>query len=321
MRTTQLLHNVKIDSRPQIVGNQIVVPLITDKPNNDISAEMTMKVVNDSDYSKLTLRNDDSKPTIVLQGSRFETAGKGQDRTILSSDVIESEQEKTVAVGCIQPSEGSHIDSGTEISGFIPASLRVPALEGKDDGHYNIIWDNIREYLDEVGVESDSLRDLYKQFQKELDEFVAQFENIDKQVGAVVLINNEVVGLELYPNYNSWRKVWRTLIRDSYGTDALKAIKKKTVITLRPNIDIDKVKNIDDIEKQVKNINIHNIKFLADKIEPLMNSEFRIDSTQQSGDFTINTVSNKSFKGQFITKNDVVVHCSLLKVHNILKNC
>lgn len=313
MQLIQLLQNTTVSAQPQIVANQIVVPLTTDKPNNDISSEMTLKVVNDSDYSKLTLKNTDSKPAIALQGSRFETDGKGQDRTVLSANIIESESEKTLAVGCIQPSEGSHIESGTETTGFIPASLRVPALDRKDNGSYDVIWGDIRKYLGEIGVQGDSLRDFYKEFKKELDEFVAQFENIDKQVGAIVLINNEIVGLELYPNYNSWMKVWRPLIRDSYGADAIKAIKKGTVIALKPSIDLDKVASMSDIKKQVEDINIRNITTIANKVKAVVDSEFRVTSQQNVGDFVVNTINNTSFKGQFITKNDVVVHCSLLR--------
>ena len=68
-----------------------------------------------------------------------------------------------------------------------------------------------------------------------------------------------------------------------------------------------------DIKKQVEDINIRNITTIANKVKAVVDSEFRVTSQQNVGDFVVNTINNTSFKGQFITKNDVVVHCSLLR--------
>lgn len=53
-----------------------------------------------------------------------------------------------------------------------------------------------------------------------LDEFAAAFPPVDRQVGAVFLINGQPAGLELFDAASTWGKLAPKLVR-SYAVDAL----------------------------------------------------------------------------------------------------
>ena len=66
-----------------------------------------------------------------------------------------------------------------------------------------------------------------KQFRKELDEFVAEFECVPRQIGAIILVDDQVVGIERAPSHAYWQSVWPCLIRECYGSLAIRVAQLK----------------------------------------------------------------------------------------------
>lgn len=62
---------------------------------------------------------------------------------------------------------------------------------------YNKLWDSISAFNREMGVQvAGHLEFFLKHFCKELDEFVAEFECVPRQIGAIILVDDQVVGVE-----------------------------------------------------------------------------------------------------------------------------
>lgn len=311
MKTLELLGNVKFGI-PQSAGNMIVFPIISDKEDTDISGDMVLTIAADTDYSRLTIKNIDEKPVIVPQGARF--WGKGQERTNLYSTVINGESQKTLNVGCIEPSNASHITIGAKDYSFIPARLRLPALLKQDNANFQVLWGDIEKYLSDAGLkEGRALHVFYDNFKKELEEFVAQFEPVEKQIGALIIINNQVAGIEIYPNYLAWSKIWRLLLRDSYGTDAIALIRKKQVASYKPIIDIDKISDFEGLENEVKNLKADFLNFSKDLVDKVLEENIEMSNRETSGTFKVNNLQSQTMIGQLITKNDKMVYASLIR--------
>lgn len=312
MRVGDLLTGMKFKI-PQHVANMIVVPITSEKENVDVSGEMILQIAKDSDYSRLTIENIDNKPVIVPQGVRFTTKGKGQDRAILSSTVIEPKSEKEIKVGCIAPSDSAHIRIGKRDFSFMPTKIRIPAIIKQHATSYEVLWKDIEKYMKESGIPGRAMEKFYEQFDKELQDFVAQFEPIGNQVGAVVLINNEVAGIEIYPNYLAWNNVWRMLIRDSYGADAVSLIREKKIVTYKPVVDLDKVENIEDLESEVQRVRTDFVTFVNSKVSPMLQDELQSTEREVSSDFKVYNLSGGNFIGQMVTKGEDIVYVSLLR--------
>ncbi len=316
MKIITMLQDIKF-GKPQNVGNMIVIPLVSETECSDVSEDMLFNISSDSDYAHLTLRNTEDRPVIVPQGTAYINKQKAQDRTVLSTEVLGANEEKEVDVGCVQSSEGGNMQPGTDEFTFIPATIRTSALEKHaigQDHNYDILWQDIEEYVKKIGIGGRAhIHDFYDSFKKELDEFVASFEPIEKQIGAIILINNVVVGIEIYPNYKSWLKVWRKLIRNSYGADAMGLISKKTAIGLKPILDIDKINSVDDLQEEVNKIIVKDIKFVKNIIDPLLEAEMSSIATNNVGDFLIEDISLGDLRGQLVKKDEQMIYLTAVK--------
>lgn len=297
---------------PQSAGNMVVFPIISDIEDTEISGEMILTISRDTDYSRLTIKNIDEKPVIVPQGARF--WGKGQERTNLSASIIGPESEKTLQVGCIEPSNAAHITIGAKDYSFIPARLRLPAIIKQNATNFQVLWKDIESYLNSSGLrEGRALHVFYDNFQKELEEFVAQFEPVEKQIGAVIIINNQIAGIEIYPNYLAWSKIWRLLLRDSYGADAIALIRKKEIAAYKPIIDLDKIESFEELENEVKNIKADFLGFTKRLVDEILNEDVQMNVRETSSVFHVNNLQSQTMIGQLISKNEKVVYVSLLK--------
>lgn len=316
MKLKQLFSQVRIGESIQNAGNQIVIPLITDEPNLDLNEDVSVRIAGDSDYSYLTIENFGDRPTVLPQGTAFITEQSAQDRVIKKGTIIEAEKQKRLNVACIEQSQGGFMDVGTDESTFVPASLRSVAIEKADEENYDVLWKDIETYMDKVGIKSGGghIKKFYETFGKELEEFIAPFEPVKKQVGAIIIINNEVVGLEVYPNYGAWKRVWRRLIRDSYGADAISLIKMGKAIGFKPNINVDDIRSIGDLKQQVNGVQVDVVNFVKEKINPFLEKEI----TQEEVDddrtgFANEDITVEGMKGQCMYKDNKPVYITLVR--------
>jgi hypothetical protein len=314
MKIKDLLSNVKVDKGIQNVANQVVIPLTTENPSEDLSEDVAVKIVGDTDYSYLTIQNESSTPTILPQGTSFITKQSAQDRAVKKAHILGSEPEK-INVGCIQSSQGGHMSDGTSDYTFLPISLRSSAIDKVDQENYDVLWGDIEAYMNKVGLRGagSHMCKFYEAFNKELEEFIAPFEPVNNQVGAIILINNQVAGIEIYPNYGAWRKVWRKLIRDSYGADAISLINKKQVAGYKPTLKIDNISSVDDIKNQVEQINVEIVKFIRSKVDTILQGELSTSDEETNDNFKSMMIKTNELSGQVITKGDKPVYVTLVK--------
>lgn len=311
MKVSDVFSELKFQP-PMSAGNMMVVPITSRKPLDSMSGEMVLQVTGDDDYSRLTIKNLDDKPTIVPSGMRF-YANKGQDRVVKKTSIVDAESEDELYVGCIEPSEANHMARGTDNYSFIPAQLRISTIQKQDSGSYEAIWDDIKKYLADAGVSGNAMKNFYNTFDKELEEFVAQFEPVKDQVGAAVFINNQLAGIEIYPNHGAWLKVWRHLIRDSYGADAIKLIQKKAVVSLRPLVKVDAVNDIEDLEKEVARVKTEYSNFVMEKLNGVLGMELLASEPSIANEYSVYTVKSDGFIGHLVRNNNKVAFFSLLR--------
>jgi hypothetical protein len=61
---------------------------------------------------------------------------------------------------------------------------------------------------------------MYERLDHSLEDFIAAFPPVERQVGAVFLVNGRLAGLELFDASSTWRKLSPKLVR-SYALDAI----------------------------------------------------------------------------------------------------
>jgi len=207
----------------------------------------------DSSYDTLVMATRSPHVTIVPQGLVYITKERAQDRTIPSAHLVKSQ--KTCHAFCVQSAQSGLMQrERTEQRQLhlLPAGLRLAALHKRKQEGFNAIWDDLAAFNQKLNVPGNFLVSFFQQYQKQLAEFVAEFEPVPFQRGAAIAINNEVVGIEIMPNNSALLALWEPLIRDCYGAEAL--LQSDTVPTPMVMADVLSLDNlvqaVDDLAQQ-----------------------------------------------------------------------
>jgi hypothetical protein len=209
----------------QSVGNMEVIPLIQEMERTSAIPEGEYGIpdnvrIGTSDYGSVDMDNDDDRTVIVPPGAGWVVEQAAQDHAIGSGKILKPKERSVVNTArCIQRTQPGNIRNGSHDMLILPAELRGPALALKNEVSYNALWKVIAGMQRSHGVDSSSnLVDFLRTFKAQMDAFVAEFELLDDQVGAIVLINGNIVGVEVAPSREYWKSVWTPLVRVCYGS-------------------------------------------------------------------------------------------------------
>lgn len=212
----------------QSVGQMQVIPILGE--DDDSWAPPDVEASN-RDYGHVNVRNTASTRTVVPPGSAFITDQYAQDHGIGDGAIVPAKSAKDFSnARCVQESQGGLIGKEKGNLVVLPASLRAAIIRKESQtSDYSAMWPVIREHNKRYGIGGTGhggrgdVVDFLKGCSGELDEFVAEFELVDNQVGAIVLVNGQIAGIEVAPNRAFWEFLWVPLIRVCYGSVALLA--------------------------------------------------------------------------------------------------
>ena len=211
--------------RVQSVGNMEVIPLVDEGDIQDTDLAPPDDVaMGTSDYGIVNLHNESSQPTIVPVGAGWVVKDAAQDHALGSGVLIAAGKRRRINTAkCIQSRQCGNITSGKREMLILPAQLRTQALALRAERGFDKLWSSIGQFNHSHGIGSEeALVPFLKHFKSQLDQFVAEFELVPNQIGAIILINGVLVGIELAPNVGYWCSVWTPLIRVCYGSWSIK---------------------------------------------------------------------------------------------------
>jgi hypothetical protein len=178
-----------------------------------------LKVVNRGDVAVLLLDGE-------------ELVGAKQNRVLNLTILVPPQHTATIPVSCVESGRWRHVshqfDSAprTQFAEGRAAKMRQVtsslAAQGTRRSDQQAFWSAIAEKSARLGAESDTgaMAAMYKKLDRSLEDFVAAFPPVDRQVGAVFLVNGRLAGLELFDTPSTWRKLSPKLVR-SYALDAI----------------------------------------------------------------------------------------------------
>ena len=311
-----------------------IIPLLADRDDTfeNYTAFQGSGAVSSSNYGQLVFENKTDKTMIVPTNAAFMSKAFGQDHGMMHAGIISKKSTTTFnTAACVQQTQGGHISSADHKMDFLPFSLRETALSKRAQTDFKKLWEDIARFNSSLGIRQPSahLEYFFDNFSKELNDFVAQFEPVKDQIGAIVLLDGNIVGIERTPNYTYWLTVWEPLIRGCYGALAVEYQKNKTDFS-----------NVKDITKIVTPLNVTKVKSLADLISEYEKAEESqddkvkklvrgiLDSEVFSDQATEQTVSssvrkhiqNDHFTGQIVVDGPMCIYTSLITKKNWFKN-
>jgi hypothetical protein len=334
MTLAQILEGKKA-GRPQTVGIMQIIPLFpqdeTHKDRRFAIPTQHMMLGASPQYGEIKVKNTDTtRPLIVPTNSAWVTDKAVQDHALTKAGLLApGEQEKFDNAGCVQATQGGHYASGAYEFQILPATLRrINKTVAESRGDYQKFWNSIGNLNKEIGASAydrGHLRVLYEKFRQELETFVAEFENCEGQIGAIIVINGRVTGIEIAPSAEYWSAVWEKLIRFCYGPEAILVARRlgkaglESAVAARPRLNLDNCNSLEDIQAELEELR----RVEAEQAKTCIFSDLDL-VLQMKTDKTVNVTDEGSaltyalastfddYVGQVILDDDYTVYASLV---------
>jgi len=301
----------------QQVGYMTMIPLTREKQDDNI-CDPSKILLGTANYGEMSMENPTANVAILPFGSSIMTKQAAQNHATPKAKLLRSNsRDKIHYAACIQETQGGLIGQGSHEISILPWVLKEEALKSRDTTEYNKLWPSIREFNKVLGVRVTGHLELYlDHFKDDLDTFIAQFEIIPNQVGAIILMNGYVMGIELAPNYSYFKDIWRPLIRECYGSLVLQYTKEfggnppmpKTRTPLNTN-----VKDLKALQKELVRVQKDEDDKVKSTIRKFIGEDFELTQEEKNAGYCVQTVKNEQFIGQIVesTSGDIV-YASLL---------
>lgn len=321
IKIQELLKGYKVDrSGTQNAANMIVVPLTSDTEYTPIADFSNINLNRDVAYGELEFRNDADDIGILLQGYTLITSQHAQDRTVPYARLIKGKSTEHVAANCVQAHQCGLIDvsrlKADDIK-ILPPSLRAIAMikanpKSNSSGDFGALWGNLATWANKIDLKDGGLVLFYTKFKEQLDQFVASFEPVEKQLGAITILNDEVVAIDIVPKYSTWLQIFRPLIRDSYGAEAMRLIQNGQIKSLISLFDDKKVEDVNDLEKEFNKNTEKFFDSISDIVKQNTELEVEYKTLQEMGDLNLVKFESQGMIGCGVFHGDHVVYLSLV---------
>lgn len=325
-KVKELLRGYGVDlENLQTVGNMTVIPIVSEQEFAAGVADVDeVELTKDVDYGTLRFTNQSGQIGIVMQGASIITQQRAQDRTVPQATILKGKGSVNVDAFCVQSSQGGHFRTSELKEEFkdeppykiLPPTLRSLALtRSYGGGHsYSNLWRDLEGYTGTYANlrASSHLVDLYTKYKDDLDKFVAQFEPVPHQLGAIVMIDQEVVAVDIMPTHRSWKVMWKTLIRDSYGAEAIRTAGAGKGIVWAYNLKLDNITDLQSLEDEMHRTVSALFAAIKERWEEV-DKEMLVQDVQQDlqGVRRVNVASDR-FMGQAVIHDEHCVYLSLI---------
>ncbi|HWP57329.1 MAG TPA: DUF6569 family protein [Candidatus Acidoferrales bacterium] len=179
---------------------------------------------------ELKFRNEGDQPVLLLDGE--ELIGAKQNRILNLTILAPAKRTIVIPVSCVEAGRWRYRSAGFIASSLVYFALGraakmaqvsdslANARERRADQH--AVWSAIAAKAANLKTESTTaaMWDIYGYHAARIDDYVAAFATIDRQVGAAFAINGSVIGFDLFDYPASCRKLLPKLVR-SYALDAI----------------------------------------------------------------------------------------------------
>lgn len=298
--------------RMQTVGLMQMIPLLSDLEDDRFAAPTTA-LMRTQTYGSMGFKNPETKTMLLPLHAAYMVKEAAQDHAMSHAALIKGNKEKTFSTAmCVQQNQGGTIPYGAHSLVILPHVLREPALANREKRDYSKLWSSIAALnRDTGGSSAGNLIDFVSRFEKELDEFVAEFERVPQQIGAVILIGNRVMGVERSPSRAYFAAVWEPLIRECYGSEAIRLAKlNKTKPPARAPLR--SVNSLDDLSAALGEARTKDEESAKGRVRALINDDFKVEADDKEDPFVIETIGNPQFFGQIVREGERVHYASLI---------
>lgn len=312
MTVSEILRGIGFGA-PQSAGQMQVVPLLGD---DDPTFAPPQLEVGTAGYGSVVLRNDGDRPVIVPPGAGWVVPQKAQDHALGGGALLRPEESRQIDTAmCIQQSQGGYISRAKHELLILPAALRTRALGMRHVRDFRKLWEGIGEHNRAFGIEQSGghLEYFLRAFKDQLARFVAEFEVVPRQVGAIVLVGGKLAGVERTPSAGYFRAVFSPLVRVCYGSLAVRAARESTAPPeTRSPLEIVE-RSLAGLRRALEDASRREQRAIERCVEQAQAIALRAagEPDDRFGPIALTTVASPALSGQVVTVNEAVRYASL----------
>lgn len=177
--------------------------------------------------------NRGDRPILLIDGEELQ--GAKQNRVVSLTTLVPPRSTLDVPVACVEEGRWSAVSRGFAVGAALmnPAGrarmmsdvCRSLAEGGVGEADQATVWAGVREVLRDLGVQSPTgaLADAQAARRADIERFIQGFEVVRGQVGAVILVGDQVTAVEIVGDTRTWMRLWPRVL----GGHALEALDQK----------------------------------------------------------------------------------------------
>ena len=185
---------------------------------------------------ELKFRNSSDKRIFMMEGE--ELVGAKQNRTLNLSILAPAEKEITIPVTCVESGRWSYESEQFDTSDRVHYSRgRRKKMESvsenmvfhnRPEANQSEVWEEIssKELRMESFSPTSSMGAIFEDNKGRISDYVKAFTPIENQAGILVMVGDDIVGLDLFDNKETLKKLMPKLVR-SFALDAIELNKSK----------------------------------------------------------------------------------------------
>jgi hypothetical protein len=300
--------------RLQSVGLMQVIPLTSDLCDDRFVSPEQACVATEG-YGNLVIKNLADRPMLVPTGATYIVEQAAQNHALPHAGYVKAQAAKRYPTAvCVQQGQGGYIREGRHTMLLLPFPLREAAHRVRREAHFGRLWPAIAEFNRRAGLTAAGhLEFFFRHYREQLDTFVAQFEPVPRQVGAVVLVAGKVVGVERTPGPEYFRSVWRSLIRECYGSLAvLEAARQPAPPVPRTRVPLRRATSLADLKEALREVEREEYDRVATLVDNVLAIALWGQPDEAEDGLTIEALGKTPFVGQAVRDGEKVVYASLV---------
>ncbi len=213
----------------QSVDEMTIVPILGAE-RGSIAKPSSLSFQRTTSYGTMVFENDDPDREAIIPANMMVRGSGGQDHAMSGSGTVPKKQVRSFEDACcIEETQEGYLESHGNEQDILPVDLRKALLKPtiRTLNSYSKLWGKIKTWLQGVKTSrggSAHLRHFYDtpDIKRALEEFAAEFEPVDNQIGAIVMFSGIPVGIEIMPSTEHWEEYWQYLIRGCYGAEMIR---------------------------------------------------------------------------------------------------
>jgi len=292
----------------QAAGNMVVVPITSATEFNGLADTTDVRLAKDPDYGRLEFTNTAGSTGVVIQGWTLLTEQHAQDRTVPFAHLVAAKQNKLVPANCVESSQPGYIQTAQvnpDDFMILPPQLRFAALTLPNvRTSYSALWDAIDKWEGSTQQDHGTLRHFYSKHQVRLNEFIAQFEPVRKQLGAMVFINGQIMSIDILPSYQAWKSMWRPLIRDSYGAEAQNLVAQGKAEQISYTLQDADISSLEDLSQAFEGMSVQFVNDIKTETQTVIDTPLTFEVTEQLDALHLLDLSASGWRGQGVAHGD-----------------